>query len=66
MGFEPHLQPTPQPTATPDPKLTEPGQGTNPKPHGSSWSDLLTTAPRWELQKTNGMEKNEDLFFGIP
>ena len=33
-GFEPHLQPTPQLTATPDPSPTEQGQGSNPHPHG--------------------------------
>ena len=32
---EPHLQPTPQLTATPDPSPTERGQGSNPQPHGS-------------------------------
>ena len=31
---EPHLQPTPQLTATPDPQPTEQGQGSNPCPHG--------------------------------
>ena len=34
-GPEPHLQPTPQLTATLGPKPTERGQGLNPKPHGS-------------------------------
>ena len=34
-GSEPHLQPTPQLTATPEPYLTEQGQGSNPQPHGS-------------------------------
>ena len=43
---EPHLCPTPQLTATPDP--TEWGQGLNPQPHGSQL-DSLTTEPRWEL-----------------
>ena len=46
---EPSLQPTPQLMATPDPKPTEKGQGSNPRPHGS-YSDSLNTAPRWELQ----------------
>ena len=32
---EPHLQPTPQPTATLDPSPTERGQGLNLQPHGS-------------------------------
>ena len=32
---KPHLQPTPQLTATPDPQPTEQGQGSNPQPHGS-------------------------------
>ena len=31
---EPRLQPTPQLTATPDPKHTERGQGSNLQPHG--------------------------------
>ena len=34
-GSEPHLQPTPQLTATLDPQLTEQGQGSNPQPNGS-------------------------------
>ena len=33
-GSEPHLRPTPQLTATPDPSPTEQGQGLNPQPHG--------------------------------
>ena len=41
-------KPTPQLMATPDPKPTERGQGSNPHPHGSS-SDSLTTAPQREL-----------------
>ena len=32
---EPRLQPTPQLMATPDPKPTEQGKGSNPQPHGS-------------------------------
>ena len=32
---EPHLRPTPQLAATPDPQPTEQGQGTNLQPHGS-------------------------------
>ena len=32
---EPHLWPTPQLTATPDPSATERGRGSNPHPHGS-------------------------------
>ena len=32
---QPHLQPTPQLTATPDPQPTEHGQGSNLQPHGS-------------------------------
>ena len=32
-GFEPHLQPTPQVTATLDPQPTEQGQGSNLHPH---------------------------------
>ena len=32
---EPHLQPTPQLTETPDPLPTEQGQGPNLQPHGS-------------------------------
>jgi len=47
-GSEPHLQPTPQLTATPDCQPTEQGQGPNLQPHGS-WSDSLTTVPRREL-----------------
>ena len=31
---EPHLQPTPQLMAMPDPKPTEQAQGSNPQPHG--------------------------------
>ena len=34
-GSEPHLQPTPQGMATPDPKPTEQGQGSNLQPRGS-------------------------------
>ena len=34
-GSEPHLQPTPQLTATPDRQPTQQGQGPNPQPHGS-------------------------------
>ena len=34
-GSEPHLQPTPQSTAMPDPPPTEQGQRLNPHPHGS-------------------------------
>ena len=34
-GLEPHLQPTPQLTATPDPLPTEWSQGSNLRPHGS-------------------------------
>ena len=34
-GSEPHLLPTPQLTAMPDPQSTEQGQGLNPQPHGS-------------------------------
>jgi len=33
-GSKPHLQPTPQFTATLDPQPTERGQGLNPHPHG--------------------------------
>ena len=33
-GSKPHLQPTPQPSAMPDPWPTERGQGSNPQPHG--------------------------------
>ena len=35
VGFQVHLRPTPQLTATPDPLPTERCQGLNPKPHGS-------------------------------
>ena len=35
LGSKPRLRPTPQLTATPDPQLTEQGQGSNPQPHGS-------------------------------
>ena len=35
-GSEPHLWPTPQLTATPDPQPTERGQGSDPRPHGCS------------------------------
>ena len=48
-GSELPLQPTPQLAATPDPKPTEHGQGSNLQPHGSS-SDSLTTEP-WEFLK---------------
>ena len=34
-GSEPHLQPTPQLMAMPDPQPTEQGQGSNPQPHCS-------------------------------
>ena len=34
-GSEPHLPPTPQLRATPDPKPTEQDQGSNLQPHGS-------------------------------
>ena len=34
-GSEPHLWPTPQLMATPDPSPTEQGRGSNPRPHGS-------------------------------
>ena len=34
-GSEPHLRPTPQLTARPDPYPTEQCQGLNPRPHGS-------------------------------
>ena len=34
-GTEPHLQLTPQLTATPGPQPTEQGQVSNPQPHGS-------------------------------
>ena len=37
---EPHLRPTPQITAIPNPQPTELGQGSNPQPHGSQL-DLL-------------------------
>ena len=43
-GSEPHLQPTPQLTATLDPQPIEQGQGSNPQPHGSQL-DSLTTEP---------------------
>ena len=33
-GSEPHLQPTPQRMAMPDPQPTEGGQESNPHPHG--------------------------------
>ena len=35
VGSEPHLRPTPQLIAMPDPQPTEPGQGSNLQPHGS-------------------------------
>ena len=42
VGSQPHLQPTPQLKAMPDPQLTERGQGWNPHPHGyQSHSFLL-------------------------
>ena len=34
-GSQPHLQPTPQLKATPDPQPPGQGQGSNPQPHGS-------------------------------
>ena len=49
-GFEPRLWPTPQLTATPDPKPTEQGQGWTLHPHGYS-SDSFTTEPPRELQE---------------
>ena len=36
-----HLRPTPQLTATPDPKPTERGQGSNLQPHGSQSDSFL-------------------------
>ena len=35
VGPEPHLQPTPQLMARPDPQPTEQGQESNQQPHGS-------------------------------
>ena len=43
-GSKPHLQPTPQLVAMPDPQPTEQGQGLNPQPHGSQL-DSLTIEP---------------------
>ena len=34
-GSKPHLQPTPQLMAMPDPQPTAQGQGPDPQPHGS-------------------------------
>ena len=48
----PHLQPTPQLMATPDPQPTERGQGWNPRPHGCQ-SGLPTAEPQRELQHTS-------------
>ena len=45
---KPHLQPTPQLMATPDPQPTEQGQGSNLKPHDSQL-DSSTIEPQWEL-----------------
>ena len=50
VGSELRLRSTPQLMATSDPEPTERGQGLNPQLHGS-YSDSLTTEPRWELQK---------------
>ena len=47
VGSEPHLRPTPQLTAMPDPQPTERGQRSNPQPHGSQL-DSLTIEPRRE------------------
>ena len=46
-GSEPCLQPIPHLTVTPHLLPTEQGQGSNLQPH-CSWSDSLTTEPRWE------------------
>ena len=43
-GSEPHLPPTPELMATPDPEPPEQGQGSNPHPHGY-YSDSVTTEP---------------------
>ena len=47
--FEPHLQPTPQLVATPNPEPTELGQGSNPHPHRDI--SPYPANPQWELQK---------------
>lgn len=48
-GSKPHLQPTPQLTATPDPEPTERGQESNSQP---LWIlvGFITAEPQWELQ----------------
>jgi len=50
-GSEPHLRPTPQLTATPDPQPIERGQGLNPQ-----WFlvGFISDAPQWELPKVCG------------
>ena len=45
---KPHLWPTAQLMASPDPQPTEQGQGWNPHPHESK-SDSFPTVPQWEL-----------------
>lgn len=50
-GSKPHLRPTPQLMAAPDPQPTEQSQGSNLCPHGRSGS--LTAEPQWELQNPN-------------
>ena len=39
-GSEPHVRPTPQLTATPDPQPTERGQGSNLCPRGPKWDSF--------------------------
>ena len=44
-GSEPHLQPTPQLMAMPDPQPTEQGQVLNPQPHGWLLVGFISTVP---------------------
>ena len=50
LGSEPHLGPTPQLMAMPDPQPIEGDQGLNPHPHGSKLGSLITEPPRELLQ----------------
>ena len=59
VGSEPHLRPTPQLMATPDPKPTEQGQGLNPYPHGYS-SGLLPLSQ--DGNSTHAFLGDNDLF----
>ena len=51
VGSEPHLQPTPQLTATPDPSPTEQGQGLSLCPHGCLLVRFVSPEPGGELPR---------------